>query len=133
MWSLLALYLVSMVFTELASGHELRSHPSLRSSGSLFGLIGSLFGLYWVSIGSLLGLLLGLYLVFIGSLLLYMDSVVIWSVVHAVYLISIWSLFGLYLVFIWSLLALYSVSIGSLFGLHWVIFFIYETHRLKNN
>jgi hypothetical protein len=75
----LILYLVFMVSTELASGHSLRSHPSLRSAVSLLGL-------YWVFIWSLMGL----YLVFIGSLL-------------GLYLVSIGCLLGLYLVCILGL------------------------------
>jgi hypothetical protein len=131
-WSLLALYLVSI--------------------GSLFGLywVTFLLGLYgfhrarfgaraslaplaslvWVFIGSVLGH----FLISIGSFIrsvFGLDLVFIWSVL-GLYLVSIGSfirsVFGLYWVFIWSVLGLYLVCIGFLFGLYWVTFFyIWET------
>jgi hypothetical protein len=118
-------------------GGSLRSHPSLRSSGSLFGLylvfIWSLLGLYWVSIGSLFGLywiciwsiirvcsrgLFGLYWVSIGSLLgLYWVSIgPLQSSLRG--LASLAPLASLLWIFIWSLFGLYLVSIWSLFGLY---------------
>ena len=109
------------------------------------------FDLYWVSflyMGQIIRAcsrgLFGLYLISIWSVLaLYWGSMVFTELAsgHELRshpsLRSSGSLFGLYWVFIWFLLGLYLVSIGSftrsVFGLYWVTFFIYGTHRLKNN